>query len=90
MSIKTEPWNIANDLITEDKIRLFVEASIGEARDDTDPHAFATAVEARARFDAKNNVGPVQKAVFVEAPRLSDFNKTARLFGYHITLTPVA
>ncbi|GHT83942.1 hypothetical protein FACS1894137_06300 [Spirochaetia bacterium] len=94
MSIKTETWNIVDDLTTEEEIRLFVEASIEEARNDTDSrllaHALATAAEARARLDAKNSAEPVQKAIFGEDPRLSDFEKIARLFGYHITLTPVA
>ena len=51
MAIKTYPVDIASELKTEQEIDEFIEASIEEAKDDTDPkfliHALKTAARAR-------------------------------------------
>jgi DNA-binding phage protein len=49
--METIPWNIYDELKTEEDIQGFIEASIEEAKDDTDPkyliHAFETAARAQ-------------------------------------------
>jgi DNA-binding phage protein len=49
--MKNVKWDIFEELKTEDEIRSFVEASIAEAENDTDPsllaHALGVAAKAR-------------------------------------------
>ncbi|GMO26023.1 MAG: hypothetical protein Pg6A_13290 [Termitinemataceae bacterium] len=93
--VKTTPWDIFEELITEEDINLFVEASINEAKNDTDPSlltdALATAAEAHRRLAEKQNTADLpQKIALGKNPSINDFDKTARIFGYHVTLVPVA
>jgi DNA-binding phage protein len=92
--VKTKPWDVFEVLTTEESIRLFVEASINDAKNDTDPSlladALATAAEARRRLAEKQNAAALPQTVTLgENPGINDFDKTARLFGYHVTLIPV-
>jgi len=65
----TVKWNIYEELNTEEDIQAFVEASIAEAENDTDPSllAHALGVTAKARGMLTDSLGyhltlaPVQK-----------------------------
>jgi DNA-binding phage protein len=94
MKVKISKWNIYEDFDTEEEIQAFVECSIDEAKNDTDPsilaHCLETAVKAREYLAAK-------KGISAEAGRTSDedknpltaFDKAARSFGYRVVLAPV-
>jgi DNA-binding phage protein len=92
--VKTEPWDVFEFLKTEEDIQLFVDVSIDDAKNDTDPSlladALATAAEARRRLAEKQNAAALPQTITLgENPGINDFDKTARLFGYHVTLVPV-
>jgi len=58
--MKTTKWNIYDHLKTEEEIDGFIEASIEEAKDDTDPKYLIQVLEtaARARLSALIRVNP--------------------------------
>ncbi|GMO29512.1 MAG: hypothetical protein Pg6A_17720 [Termitinemataceae bacterium] len=92
--VKTETWDVFEFLKTEEDIQLFVDVSIDDAKNDTDPSlladALATAAEARRRLAEKQNAAALPQTITLgENPGINDFDKTARLFGYHVTLVPV-
>ena len=95
MKEKVAKWDIFEVLTNEEEIQAFVEASIDEAKDDTDPaalsHCLAVASEARERLAGKVPAasGLSEKEAYSRDPRVSDFDKTARSFGYHLTLSPL-
>ena len=96
MKEKLAKWDIFEVLTSEEKIQLFVDASIDEARNDTDPAALAcclaVAAEARERLTGKGSAAsnlPENDAADARNPRLCCFDKTARSFGYHLTLSPL-
>jgi len=97
--VKTYPVDIAAELKTEKDIEGFIEASIEEARNDTDPKYLVHALETAAR--ARGMLVTAQEADIDRAglyrsfakggdPRISTFDKVARSLGYHLTLAPLA
>jgi len=96
--MKTTKWDIYEELKTEEDIQAFVEASIVEAQNDTDPellaHALEVAANARHTLADTSNIGADSvetRRVFDKSndPRISTFDKVARSLGYHLTLAPV-
>jgi probable addiction module antidote protein len=59
--MKTIKWNIYEELKTEEDIQAFVEASIVEAENDTDPsllaHALGVAAKARGMLAVSRDSG---------------------------------
>ena len=59
--MKTTKWNIYEELKTEEDIQAFVEASIAEAENDTDPsllaHALGVAAKARGMLQVARSLG---------------------------------
>ena len=51
MAVKFYPVDIAEELKTEEEIDGFIEASIEEAKDDTDPKYLIHALETTARAE---------------------------------------
>ena len=96
--MKTTQWNIFEELKSEEDIQAFIEASIEEAENDSDPSLLACAlgVAAKARgmlavsreTDA-DLAGLYRSFVKGGDPCISTFDKVARSMGYHITLTPI-
>jgi len=91
-------WDIYSELNTEEDIQAFVEASITEAENDTDPsllaHALGVAAKARGMLAVSRDAGVDRAGIyrsFVKGgdPRISTFDKVARSLGYHLTLAPV-
>jgi len=96
--MKTTKWNIYKELKTEDEIQAFVEASIAEAENDTDPsllaYALGVAAKARGMLAVSRETGVDRAGLYRSFakggdPRISTFDKVARSLGYHITLAPV-
>jgi len=96
--MKTTKWNIYDELATEEDIQAFVEASITEAKNDTDPsllaHALGVAAKARGMLSVSRNTGVDRAGLYRSFakggdPRISTFDKVARSLGYHLTLAPV-
>jgi len=96
--VKTTKWNIYEELKTEEDIQGFVEASIAEAKHDTDPsllaHALGVAARARGMLGVSRETGVDRTGLyrsFIKGgdPRISTFDKVARSVGYHITLAPL-
>ena len=96
--MKTTKWNIYEELKTEEDIQAFVEASIDEAKDDTDPsllaHALGIAAKARGMLAVSRETGVDRAGLYRSFtkggdPRISTFDKVARSLGYHITLAPI-
>ena len=96
--MKTTKWNIYEELETEEDIKAFVEASIAEAENDTDPsllaHALGVAAKARGMLAVSRDAGVDRAGIYRSFakggdPRISTFDKVARSLGYHITLAPV-
>jgi probable addiction module antidote protein len=97
--MKTTKWDIYKELKTEEDIQAFVEASIAEAENDTDPsllaHALGVAARARgmlavSRDSGVDRVGLYRSFVKGGDPRISTFDKVARSMGYHLTLAPLS
>jgi len=95
MSIKTYPVDIAAELKTEKDIEGFIEASIEEAKNDTDPkylvHALETAARARSMLEttqkANADCGNLYSILSEETdPRASTLFKIANALGYRLTL----
>ena len=76
--MKTSKWNIYEELKTEEDIQAFVEASIVEAENDTDPsllaHALGVAAKARGML--------AQYFLFILIP-----NQIYNLVGFWIQAT---
>ena len=96
--MKTTKWNIYDELETEADVRAFVEASIVEAENDTDPsllaHALGVAAKARGMLAVSRDTGIDRAGLYRSFtkggdPRISTFDKVARSLGYHLTLAPV-
>jgi probable addiction module antidote protein len=96
--MKTTKWNIYGELKTEKDIQAFVEASIAEAENDTDPsllaHALGVAAKARGMLAVSRDTGVDRAGIYRSFakggdPRISTFDKVARSLGYHLTLVPV-
>jgi probable addiction module antidote protein len=96
--MKTTKWNIYEELKTEEEIQAFVEASIAEAENDTDPsllaHALGVAAKARGMLAVSRDTGIDRAGLYRSFakggdPRISTFDKVARSLGYHLTLAPV-
>jgi probable addiction module antidote protein len=96
--MKTVKWDIFEELKTEEDIQAFVEASIEEAENDSDPsllaHALGIAARARGMLNVSRESGLDRAGLyrsFVKGgdPRISTFDKVARSVGYHITLVPL-
>lgn len=97
MAIKTKRFEVAEHLKTEEEIRMFIEESIAEAANDTDPsilaHCLGTAARARSILktakEAELNRGGLYHSFIKNGdPRISTFDKVARTLGYRLTLTP--
>jgi len=96
--MKTKKWDIYEELKTEEDIQAFVEASIIEAENDTDPsllaHALGVAAKARGMLAVSRDCGLDRAGIYRSFtkggdPRISTFDKVARSLGYHLTLAPV-
>jgi probable addiction module antidote protein len=92
--MKTTKWNIYDHLKTEEEIDGFIEASIEEAKDDTDPKFLIQALEAAAR--ARGMLKTAKEADVDRAglyrilsgetdPRASTLAKIANVLGYRLT-----
>ena len=97
--MKTTKWNIYEELKTEEEIQAFVEASIIEAENDTDPsllaHALGVAAKARGMLAVSREAGVDRAGLYRSFakggdPRISTFDKVARSLGYHLTIAPVS
>ena len=95
MPIKTYPWNIFDELKTEEDIDGFIEASIEEAKNDTDPkyliHALETAARARGMLKTANDADVDRASLYrilsgETDPRASTLAKIANVLGYRLTL----
>jgi len=91
MSVKTRPFDVAEHLKTEEEIKMFIEESIEEAKNDTDPkyliYALETAARARLLLEASNEVGIDLSET---DPRASTLAKIAAALGYRLTLARIA
>jgi len=96
--MKTIKWDIYSELKTEEDIQAFVEASIAEAENDTDPsllaHALGVAARARGMLAVSRDTGIDRAGLYRSFtkggdPRISTFDKVARSLGYHLTIAPV-
>ena len=92
--MKITKWNIYDHLKTEEEIDGFVEASIEEAKNDTDPKYLIQALETAAR--ARGMLKTAKEADIVRAslyrilsgetdPRASTLAKIAKVLGYRLT-----
>ena len=97
--IKTTKWNIYEELKTEEDIDGFIEASIEEAKDDTDPkyliHALETAARARGMLktakEADVDRANLYRILSGETdPRASTLAKIANVLGYRLTFVKQA
>ena len=96
--MKTTKWDIYEELKTEEDIKAFVEASIIEAQNDTDPsllaHALGVAARARGMLAVSRDTGIDRAGIYRSFakggdPRISTFDKVARSLGYHLTIAPI-
>ena len=97
--IKTTKWDIYEELKTEEDIDGFIEASIEEAKDDTDPkyliHALETAARARGMLktakEADVDRANLYRILSGETdPRASTLAKIASVLGYRLTVVKQA
>jgi len=95
MKTKTKPFNILDELKTERDIEGFIQASIEDAKDDTDSSilVYCLGVAAQARGMLKTaEAAKVNRAGFYRSfskggdPKISTVNKVARALGYRLTL----
>jgi probable addiction module antidote protein len=98
MTIKTYPFNVYDELKTEKDIEMFVEASIEEAKNDSDPSALAHCLEIAARAQGMlevsrktglNRAGLYRSLKKGGNPTIATFGKIANALGYRITLVPI-
>jgi len=94
MAIKTYTIDIAAELKTKEDIEGFIEASIEEAKNDTDPkyliHALETAARARDMLKTTEEVDVDFKNLYrilsdETDPRASTLAKIANFLGYRLT-----
>ena len=94
MAIKTYQVDIASELKTEQEIDEFIEASIEEAKGDTDPkyliHALETAARAKGMLktakEAEVDRASLYRILSGETdPRASTLAKIANVLGYRLT-----
>ena len=94
MAIKTYPINIAYELKAEEEIDGFIEASIEEAKNDTDPkyliHALETAARARGMLKTSKEAEVDRASLYrifsgETDPRASTLAKIANVLGYRLT-----
>ena len=99
MTVKFYPVDIAEELKTEEEINGFIEASIEEAKDDTDPkyliHALETAARARGMLKTANEANVDRASLYrilsgETDPRASTLAKIANVLGYRLTLVKQA
>jgi probable addiction module antidote protein len=92
--IETTPWNIYDQLKTEEDIEGFIEASIEEAKDDTDPkyliHALETAAQARGMLNTAKEADVDRASLYrilsgETDPRVSTLARIANTLGYRLT-----
>ena len=97
--MKITDWNILEELKTEEEIQAFVEASIVDAVNDTDPsllaHALGVAARARGMLAVSRDTGIDRAGLYRSFakggdPRISTFDKVARSLGFHLTLAPIS
>ena len=97
--MKTTKWNIYEELKTKEEIDGFIEASIEEAKDDTDPkyliHALETAARARGMLKTANGADVDRASLYrilsgETDPRASTLAKIANALGYRLTLVKQA
>jgi len=93
--MKTIKWDIFAELKTEEDIDGFIEASIEEAKNDTDPkyliHALETAARARGMLKTANDADVDRASLYrilsgETDPRASTLAKIANVLGYRLTL----
>ncbi|MCL2270006.1 MAG: putative addiction module antidote protein [Treponema sp.] len=93
--MKTTKWNIYDHLKTGEDIEGFIEASIEEAKNDTDPkyliHALETAARARGMLKTANEAEVDRASLYrilsgETDPRASTLAKIANVLGYRLTL----
>ena len=94
MAIKTYPIDIVSELKTKEDIEGFIEASIEEAKNDTDPkyliHALETAARAygmlRTAREADVDRASLYRILSGETdPRASTLARIANALGYRLT-----
>jgi probable addiction module antidote protein len=92
--IKTTPGNIFDELKTEEDIQGFIEASIEEAKDDSDPkyliHALKTAARARGMLNTAKEADVDRASLYrilsgETDPRVSTLARIANTLGYRLT-----
>jgi probable addiction module antidote protein len=92
--IETYPVDIASELKTEEEIQGFIEASIEEAKDDTDPkyliHALETAARAYGMLNTAKDADVDRASLYrilsgETDPRVSTLARIANTLGYHLT-----
>jgi probable addiction module antidote protein len=87
--IETYPIDIASELKTKEDIQGFIEASIEEAKDDTDPkyliHALDTAARARSMLNIAQKAGTDRILSGETDPRASTLARIANTLGYRLT-----
>ena len=95
MAIKTYPVDIASELKTEQEIQEFIEASIEEAKNDTDPkyliHVLETAARARGMLKTAKEADVDRASLYrilsgETDPRASTLAKIANVLGYRLTI----
>ena len=93
--MKTIKWDIFAELKTEEDIDGFIEASIEEAKNDTDPkyliHALETAARARGMLKTANDADVDRASLYrilsgETDTRASTLAKIANVLGYRLTL----
>ena len=94
MAIRTYPINIAAELKTDEDISAFIEASIEEAKDDTDPiyliHALETAARAQGMLKTAKEADVDRASLYrilsgETDPRASTLARIANALGYRLT-----
>ena len=99
MKKKTKQFNILDELKTERDIEGFIQASIEDAKDDSDPSilVYCLGIAAQARGMLKTaEAAKVNRAGLYRSfsnggdPKISTFNKVARALGYRLTLERLA
>ena len=97
--MKTTKWNIYDHLKTEEEIDGFIEASIEEAKNDTDPkyliHALETAARARGMLKTAKEADVDRASLYrilsgETDPRASTLAKIANVLGYRLTFVKQA
>jgi probable addiction module antidote protein len=90
--VETYPVDIASELKTEEDIQGFIEASIEEAKDDTDPkyliHALDTAARARGLLNTAQEADAILSGE--SDPRVSTLARIANTLGYRLTFVKQA